>query len=122
MRRSVVIEAYAITSDPIAAMPEGISNFEALTGRGVKAEVAGTTYYLGNHRLIEELGIRSPGLEETLDRLEIDAKTAVVLGTSNEPLAVLAVANTVHRACLFSRSAMAGPRHQPRYFPPGPRT
>lgn len=72
-----------------------VTEFEALPGRGVKGNLDGKTYYIGNHRLIEELGKCTPDLERTLDRLEAEAKTAVVLCDKNGPTAVLAVADTV---------------------------
>ncbi len=81
-----------------------VSAFEALPGRGVKGELDGQTYYIGNHRLIEELGKCTPELERNLDRLEAEAKTAVVLCGANGPLAVLAVADTVRDS---SREAVA---------------
>jgi len=70
-------------------------SFESLTGRGAKAAVAGRLYYVGNHRLIEELGICSPAMQEVLTRLEGEGKTAVALTNETEPLCVLGVADTV---------------------------
>lgn len=81
-----------------------VTGFEALPGRGVKGDISGETYYVGNHRLMEELGVCTPRLEETLDRLEAEAKTAVVLATPRAPLAVLAVADTLRD---HSREAVA---------------
>jgi len=81
-----------------------VTGFEALTGRGVRGEIEGETYYIGNHRLMEEIGVCTPRLEETLDRLEAEAKTAVVLATPRAPLAVLAVADTLRD---HSREAVA---------------
>lgn len=81
-----------------------VSGFEALTGRGVKGDIDGKTYYIGNHRLAEELRVCTPELERTLDRLEIEAKTAVVLATAGAALAVLAVADTVRSS---SKEAVA---------------
>ena len=72
-----------------------VSSFEALAGRGAKGMVAGQRYYVGNHRLAEELGICGRNIEEALERLEREGKTAVVLATENEPLCVLGVADTV---------------------------
>lgn len=71
-----------------------VEGFEAITGRGVRAMVDGVTYTLGNHRLVEESGLCSPQLEQTLERLEREAKTAIVL-MGAEALAVLAVADTL---------------------------
>jgi Cd2+/Zn2+-exporting ATPase len=81
-----------------------VTGFEALPGRGVKGVLDGQTYYIGNHRLIEELAKCTPEVESTLDRLEGEAKTAVILSDSNGPIAVLAVADTVRDS---SREAIA---------------
>ena len=71
-----------------------VEGFEAITGRGVRASIAGTVYTLGNHRLAEETGMCSPELEAILERLENEAKTAIVLMNA-APIAVLAVADTL---------------------------
>ena len=84
--------------------PAKVDNFESLNGRGVKGDLDGVTYYVGNHRLIEELKVCSPAVEEVLDRLEAEAKTAVVLSSATMALAVLAVADTVRDS---SRTAVA---------------
>ena len=72
-----------------------VDNFAALTGRGVRGEMDGQLYHLGNHRLVEELGLCSPALEETLDALEKQGKTVVLLCAASGPLALFAVADTV---------------------------
>ncbi|NVZ15229.1 MULTISPECIES: heavy metal translocating P-type ATPase [unclassified Pseudomonas] len=72
-----------------------VDNFEALTGRGVKGEINGEIYYLGNHRLVEELNLCSPALEEKLFALEKQGKSVVLLLDKSGPLALFAVADTV---------------------------
>jgi Cd2+/Zn2+-exporting ATPase len=72
-----------------------VADFEALTGRGVKGSIAGEPYYLGNHRLIHELGICGAELEARLDALEKGGKTVIVLATAQKPLLIVAVADTV---------------------------
>ena len=72
-----------------------VEGFEALTGRGVKGSIDGTLYYLGNHRLIHELGICGPVLEAQLDTLEQNGKTVIVLAIAQAPLLIVAVADTV---------------------------
>jgi len=76
---------------PLAA----VGNFEALLGRGTKGAIDGKTYYLGNHRLVEELGIGTEDAAATLARLEADGKTAVVLCEETAPLLIIGVADTV---------------------------
>jgi len=72
-----------------------VDNFEALAGRGVKGEINGEVYYLGNHRLVEELNLCSPALEEKLFALEKQGKSVVLLLDKSGPLALFAVADTV---------------------------
>lgn len=72
-----------------------VDRFEALAGRGVKGDIDGQTYYIGNQRLATELGVASEAVRAQLERLEAEAKTAVVLSTDKVALAVLAVADTV---------------------------
>ena len=75
--------------------PLTVDNFEALAGRGVRGEVGGQVYHLGNHRLVEELNLCSPELEEKLFALEKQGKSVVLLLDQSGPLALFAVADTV---------------------------
>ncbi|MFW9268885.1 heavy metal translocating P-type ATPase [Pseudomonas sp. NR3] len=72
-----------------------VDNFAALPGRGVRGDIGGQTYHLGNHRLVEDLGLCSPELEEKLFALEKQGKSVVLLLDSTKPLALFAVADTV---------------------------
>ncbi|MHC8296786.1 heavy metal translocating P-type ATPase [Pseudomonas sp. LB3P58] len=75
--------------------PLTVDNFEALAGRGVRGEINGQVYHLGNHRLVEELNLCSPALEEKLFALEKQGKSVVLLLDQSGPLALFAVADTV---------------------------
>ncbi len=81
-----------------------VEAFEALGGRGVKGEVDGRLYHLGNHRLVHESGLCSPALEARLEALETQGKTVVLLFDETGPLALFAVADTVKDS---SREAIA---------------
>ncbi|PYB91987.1 heavy metal translocating P-type ATPase [Pseudomonas koreensis] len=89
---SLAIANAAVDKDSAAP---AVDNFEALGGRGVKGDINGQTYHLGNHRLVEELGLCSPQLEEKLFALEKQGKSVVLLLDSSGPLALFAVADTV---------------------------
>jgi len=77
---------------------EDVTDFEAITGRGVKGRIGTQLYYLGNHRLVEELGICNGATEAALNKLEADGKTAVIISNDTAPLAVIAVADTVRES------------------------
>ena len=70
-------------------------NFTALPGRGVCGLFDGQLYQLGNHRLVEELGLCSPALEALLEPLERQGKSVVLLCAPSQVLALFAVADTL---------------------------
>ena len=95
--------------------PEG---FESLTGKGIRADVDGETYYAGKPALFEELGFdlsharsatdggsvtkESVGgstlSDDTLAELEREGKTVVLVGTETTLLGVIAIADEVRPA------------------------
>ena len=77
-----------------------VTDFESITGRGVKGRVEGTLYYVGNHRLAEEMGVCSPQVEAELKRLEQEGKTTVVVMSERHAVAVLAVADTLRNTSI----------------------
>ena len=81
-----------------------VTDFEALTGRGIKGQIAAQYHYLGNHRLIEELGICNPAIEAALNRLEAEGKSVVMLSNDTSVIALFAVADAVRDT---SRAAIA---------------
>lgn len=81
-----------------------VTDFTALPGRGVRGNIDGQLYHLGNHRLIGELGLLTAALEEQLEGLERQGKTAVMLATQSQVLGLFAVADTVKQS---SRQAIA---------------
>ena len=99
-----VSRAIAVLANEQQLTLSEVSAFEALAGRGVRGEVDGELYHLGNHRLVEELGLCSPQLEAQLDALERQGKTVVLLLDKSGPLALFAVADTVKDS---SREAIA---------------
>jgi Cd2+/Zn2+-exporting ATPase len=72
-----------------------VTEFSAIPGRGVRANIDGHTYQLGNHRLIEELKLCSLELEAKLNILERQGKTVVLLANQTGVIAICAVADTV---------------------------
>ena len=69
--------------------------FRVLQGRGVQGVIDGQEWTLGNHRLAEELGVCSAGLEARLAAFEQAGRTAVVLIAPSGPVAIFAVADTL---------------------------
>lgn len=70
-------------------------HFEALPGRGVKAEIAGKTVHLGTRKLMAEIGIEINETESAITSLEDKGKTAMLMAVDNKLEAILAVADTL---------------------------
>lgn len=82
------------TAQP-AAKALAVEVFAVLNGRGVKGKINGQEWHLGNHRLVEELGLCSAELEARLITLEHQGKTVIILCNSAQPIAIFGVADTI---------------------------
>ena len=76
-----------ILSDP--------SGFRAEVGHGVEAEVDGRTVLVGNQRMMDARGQHMNGLEADVERLQDEAKTAMLVAWDGEVRGIIAVADTV---------------------------
>lgn len=90
-----VSQAIARHAKQAATQALEVQDFKALPGRGVSGQIDGLLLHLGNHRLIQELGLSTPALQSTLERLERQGKTAVMLMNESAVLGIFAVADTV---------------------------
>lgn len=94
--------AHAASEAGLALRP--VSDLAAILGRGVRGRIDDHLYQLGNHRLIEELGLCSKDIEAKLFALERQGKSVVLLVNQHEALGIFAVADTVRET---SRAAIS---------------
>jgi P-type Cu+ transporter len=78
--------------------------FKAEVGHGVEAEVDGRQVLVGNLRLMHGRGLALNGLEKEVERLQQEAKTAILVALDGNVSGVIAVADTVKEG---SREAIA---------------
>ncbi len=69
--------------------------FKSLTGRGVSALLDGKEVFVGSRLLMDEQGVDWAPAKETLDRLEQQGKTAMLVAADSRLLGVVAVADTI---------------------------
>ena len=69
--------------------------FNALPGYGVEVKFDGKTVLLGNRKLMEKNGIAVGLLEEAMNALEENGKTAVLVAVDDEAAGLIAVADTL---------------------------
>lgn len=71
------------------------TEFEAIAGHGIAAEVDGRHILLGNMRLMTRENVALNGLEPKAEQLQNEAKTAMWLAVDRQASAVIAVADSI---------------------------
>ena len=71
------------------------SEFDSITGKGIRAIVDGREVLIGNRRLLADAGIDSADLGSEMDRLAEAGNTPMLVALDGEPGGVVAVADTV---------------------------
>jgi Cu+-exporting ATPase len=72
-----------------------LDEFEAITGFGLKGVIKEDTYYLGSPKLMKEQSISLDKYQSTIDKLEKEAKTVMVLSSQAKVLGIIAVADAL---------------------------
>ncbi len=88
----------------VGGQNHAVEGFTALLGRGSQGDVAGQRLYLGNERLLLELGLATPELQAQLQALEAQGMSLSLLATDRRALAYFAVADRIKDS---SRQAVA---------------
>ena len=76
------------------ASPQSES-FEALFGRGARADVGGESVFVGNERLMKEVGLTSSDTRTILEQSESNGRAAVIVMTKVRVLGVIAIADRI---------------------------
>ncbi len=72
-----------------------LSGFKAEAGHGVEAEVAGHSVAVGNLRMMKARNFPLNGLEKDVERLQAEAKTAMLVAVDGAVRGIIAVADTI---------------------------
>lgn len=72
-----------------------VSDFSAVPGKGIKGLINNQQWYLGNHRLVQDLGYDNQELNKKITTLEEQAKTVVLLINEQGVHGLFAVADTI---------------------------
>ncbi len=82
----------------------GLSNFESLTGKGIKADWQSETYYVGNRKLMQEAVKNSSDTNARVSKWQSEGKTVVFFASQTKVLALIAIADKIKAS---SRTAIA---------------
>ena len=73
-----------------------VTDFESLTGRGIRFVHGPNTYFVGNQRILDEKGIRaSDDLKFRADTLREQANTVVFMARNREVIGIVAIADPI---------------------------
>ena len=70
-----------------------VQNFESIKGKGLKGSVGGVGYFVGNAKLIQDLGLSFDNSK--LEQYTIQGKTPVIIATSEKVLGFVMVADEI---------------------------
>ena len=87
---------------------EEAQGFKAESGMGVEAEVAGRQVLVGNLRMMEGRGYPLNGLQVEVERLQGEAKTAMLVALDGQVRGVIAVADTLKDSSPEAIAALHG--------------
>ena len=84
------------------------SGFHAEVGYGVGAEVDGKQVLVGNLRMMQERNLPLNGLQADMERLQNQARTAVLVAVDQQVLGVVGIADTVKDGSLQAIQSLHG--------------
>ncbi|ASN07063.1 heavy metal translocating P-type ATPase [Virgibacillus necropolis] len=73
-------------------------DFQSITGKGAKATVNSTVYFIGSPSLFEGMVSVSTGTKQQIKELQIQGKTVMLIGTEREVKGLIAVADQVRES------------------------
>ena len=72
-----------------------VEDFQSLTGKGIRAKIAGKQYDIGNRRLLEEMGIVLGEYEEEAKAIAGKGQTPMYLAEEQKILGIISVADPI---------------------------
>lgn len=78
-------------------------NFKTMPGYGVLSKHRGKTLAIGNRKLMKKIGIMIENTEDTIQNLEKDGKTVVIIALGKKVLGLIGIADTLKK---HSKSAV----------------
>lgn len=80
--------------------PYSADDFHSFTGKGAKAVVNQTVYFIGNPTLFEDMQVIPPEIKQQVAHLQAEGKTVMLIGTEDDIKGFFAVADQVRKSSL----------------------
>ncbi|MGV8954890.1 MAG: copper-translocating P-type ATPase, partial [Cypionkella sp.] len=88
-------EAIVEGAEAQGAARQEATDFEAVTGKGVRGSVGGRAVALGNTAMMQDMGLDTTQAEERADTLRREGKTAMFVAVDGELAGIVAVADPI---------------------------
>ena len=88
-------KAIVQAASTLEILPEEPANFEAISGKGIRATVGETAVFLGTRALFNENGIDISGADTIMQTWEADGKTAMLIAANGKLAGIIAVADAL---------------------------
>lgn len=75
-------------------------HFRNIVGKGIQATIGETVYFAGNLKLFQELKSDLSELKPRAATLQQEGNTIVIIGTKEQPIGIIAVADTVRESAM----------------------
>ena len=72
-----------------------VDNFKAIEGKGIEGDISGEKYIAGNHKLFEERGWCDEKVHATLDKIEDERHTAILIGNSKGIIGIISISDSL---------------------------
>jgi len=76
-------------------LPEKVTGFKAVPGKGISGKIGGKEFFLGSSSFAKENGIQNP--ESNISELELQGKTAIIVFSKKEIFGIIAIADTLRK-------------------------
>ncbi len=73
--------------------PREVSNFQAIFGKGVQAQIGGEKYFAGNKKFLAELGFNLDAVNKKISKLASAGKTPIIFADEKKLLGIIAAAD-----------------------------
>lgn len=83
-----------------------ISQFDSVTGKGIKVRVDGRDILVGNRKLLADAGVSTDVLDRHAERLAAEGKTAMYSAVDGKPAGMVAVADTLKEDAVSAIAAL----------------
>ncbi len=82
-------------AESLGLRPKPADDFQAISGKGATATLAGQRYWIGSHRAFEERGQETPEMHDRLEQLAARGHSVVVIANDEHVCGLIALGDTV---------------------------